>query len=469
MDKPNLLFIFSDQHRLRSLGRYTSDIISPNFDAFADSAANFTSCISNCPVCVPIRGSILTGLYSWKHRAITNDLPIDTSTRSIADVMNENGYHTGYIGKWHLGGIPRDKFIPENERLGFTEWKVANCNHTYDKGYYFDENNIRHEFDKFESVGQTDLAIDFIKRGKEKEKPWALTLSWGPPHAPFNAVPKEYLDLYDPAKLELPPNVPEDRRSMLALDKWLNEDELRSWLRGYYAFITLLDDQFKRLLDSLEETGQLENTIIVYTSDHGDMLGSQAMNKKQLPYNESVKVPLMVRWAGHTVPVESNELISLTDLPVSLVGLMGLDFCTETDGQDLHHLFVDENAKGPDYTLIYELIPCHQAESRGGREWIGFYDKNYAYAVHSNFSDYIIYDNQKDPEQLHNLANTTPELSASLQNKLKKILDNLGLDFRRWENFVIEDGLLDIWNKSQRHFNRIELDPENLPPFIIRN
>ena len=175
----------------------------------------------------------------------------------------------------------------------------------------------------------------------------------------------------------------------------------------------------------------------------------------------------MVRWAGKTVSVESDELISLTDLPVSLMGLMGLEFGTKTDGQDLHRLFIDEKAKGPDYTLIYELIPCHQAESRGGREWIGFYDKDYVYAIHSDFSDYIIYDNHNDPEQLNNLANTDPKLSRKLRDKLDGILNDLNLDFRRWEKFVIEDGLLDTWNMSQRHFKRVELDPENIPPFVI--
>src|SRR5690554_3548663 len=190
--KPNVLLVFSDQHRYCDLGCYgNTEVITPNFDAFAEKAAVFTNCISNSPLCVPIRGSMMTGLMPHNHRAITNDLPIDTSLESIATVMNRNGYHTGYIGKWHLGGVPRERAIKEDERLDFTEWKVCNCNHDYYGGYYYDENNIKHVITGYEPIGQTDMAIEFIERNNDK--PWGLVLSYGPPHDPYFKVPDEYL------------------------------------------------------------------------------------------------------------------------------------------------------------------------------------------------------------------------------------------------------------------------------------
>lgn len=150
---PNLLLIFSDQHRSCDLGCYgNKQVMSPNFDVFAEKAAVFTTCISNTPVCVPARGSLLTGLFSIKHRAVSNDLPINPDLESIADVMNDNGYHTGYIGKWHLAGIPREQAIHKQNRLGFSEWKVNNCNHDYMNAHYYDEDNIKHDIEGYERL-----------------------------------------------------------------------------------------------------------------------------------------------------------------------------------------------------------------------------------------------------------------------------------------------------------------------------
>ena len=131
-ERPNLLFVFSDQHRYCDLAcNGNHQIVSPHFDAFAEKALSFRNCISNSPVCVPARGSLMTGLYPLRHRAVSNDLPIDPGLHSIAHQMNRHGYRTGYIGKWHLGGIPRDAPVPKGARLGFGEWKVCNCNHHY--------------------------------------------------------------------------------------------------------------------------------------------------------------------------------------------------------------------------------------------------------------------------------------------------------------------------------------------------
>lgn len=142
---PNILFLFSDQHRWCDLGCYGNDqIISPNLDAFAQKAIRFNNCISNSPVCVPARGSLLTGLFPLRHGAVSNDLPMRKDVESISHVLAREGYHTGYIGKWHLAGIPRDQYIPEGKgRFGFKEWKVANCNHDYMNAYYYDEENKR--------------------------------------------------------------------------------------------------------------------------------------------------------------------------------------------------------------------------------------------------------------------------------------------------------------------------------------
>ncbi|MEK6793759.1 MAG: sulfatase [Spirochaetota bacterium] len=455
MPKPNLLFVFSDQHRSCDLNCYgNTAVATPHIDSFARTGVRFTNAISNCPLCVPVRGSLFTGLYPWHHRALSNDLPIRTDLESTATVLNRAAYHTGYIGKWHLGGIPRDKAIPNGERLDFTEWKAYNCNHNYSKGFYFDENDIRHDMKKHSCIEETSLAVDFIERNHDD--PWALTLSWEPPHDPYFDAPEEYLSMYRSAGITLRPNV--GQTALHSPKKTFTRDEIAERLRGYYALISLIDDQFGRLIETLKRTGQYENTIVVYTSDHGDMHGSHGFTNKQLPYAESVNVPLIVSWPGHTYTGVTDEIISLTDLPVSLLGLMHLSFASHVDGDDLSALFTDEHAPGTDGAIICDLVPCHQAEDRGADAWVGIKTRTHTY-VRETKGPTMLFDDIADPYQMRNLVSNTnaTDTMRSMAAMLERISEKHGLRFRPWQDFVIEEGYRDAWNASQVYFKRATL------------
>jgi arylsulfatase A-like enzyme len=199
----------------------------------------------------------------------------------------------GYIGKWHLAGVPRDQAVPAQRRLGFHTWKVRNCNHEYLHSYYHDEENHRHDIRGYDAETHTDLAVDFIHGNRGNL--WGLWLSWGPPHDPYTQAPRQFLDLYEGRRLALRANVPAHGNSACGRQP---QAEVEQDLRGYYAHIAALDQQFARLLAALEQTGQRDNTIIVYTSDHGDMLGSHGWTGKQLPFDESIRVPLLLQWPG---------------------------------------------------------------------------------------------------------------------------------------------------------------------------
>lgn len=455
---PNLLFVFSDQHRAADLGCYgNGQVRSPRFDAFAREAALFTRCVSNSPVCVPARGTLLTGLYPVKHKAVSNDMPIDPKMDSIAHVMNRHGYRTGYIGKWHLGGIPRYKPIKQKERLGFDEWKAANCTHDYLNSYYYDEQDEWHEIIGYEPATQTDLALDFLERHKDGDSPWGLVLSWGPPHAPHDQVPREYRDIYENTDIELRPNV--EDKILQRIGDYCTSDEMKERLKGYYAHITALDEQFGRLLDKLEETGQLENTVVVYTSDHGDMLGSQGQTKKQWWYSESINVPLMVYWKGRTRPVKSEELISLVDLPVSLMSLMGIPFEARMDGQDLSRLFIDEEAKGAEECYIMDLISCHQAYWRGSTEWRGLVTDRHTYVIDTEGREIALYDNREDPYQRNNLKDDRSKalVKVELKDRLMKLIKDHDALLPQ-KAFLEKFDLTEEWNRSQRHFGLPEVD-----------
>ncbi len=457
MKRSNVLFVFSDQHRWCDLGVYgNKQIQTPHFDRFAREAVVFDQCISNIPLCVPVRGSLLTGLYPLRHGAITNDLPIRQDVTSVAHVLQENGCRTGYIGKWHLAGVPREQCIPQgNGRLGFETWKVCNCNHRYQQAYYYDEQDQLVTIEGYEPIAQTDLAIDYIRQNQAEN--WSLFLSWGPPHDPYHEVPERYLDLYRDQDLHLRENVPEIIHASVT-DKRTRQDMLQ-WLRGYYAHITALDEQFGRLIQALEQTGQLDDTLIIYTSDHGDMLGSQGFTNKQLPYEEAIRVPLLARKKGLTKPMRCHEQISLVDLPVSLLGLLGLSFPDPVDGLNLCHLFTEENTPGREACYIFDLVPCHQAMQRGGSEWRGIRTRSHTFARTASDKGFVLFDNTRDPLQQNNLIDD-PANQALKKQLIEQLDRQIRLHDRLlpWPDLVRQYGYTASWNKSQAYFKLPLLD-----------
>lgn len=451
--RPNLLFVFSDQHRWCDLGCYgNSEVATPAMDRLAREGVRFTTCISNAPLCVPARGSLLTGQLSRRHRAITNDLPITHDIESVAHVLNAAGYRTAYIGKWHLAGVPREQHVPRGPgRLGFETWKVRNCSHQYVDATYHDEDGREHRHVGYEPRGQTDLAIDFIEHAGAGTEPWALYLSWGPPHDPYDTAPEEYRRRYDPADLSLRPNVPNVIRHTQTTT--YDRAKIRENLAGYYAHISALDDQLARLLEALDRAGQRENTIVVYTSDHGDMLGSQGLTNKQLPYEESLRVPLLISWPGTIAPYVCEELIGIVDLPVTVVGLMGLSFRGETDGHDLSALGWDPRARGRDACYATDLVPCHQAAARGGSEWRAIRTKQYTFVRTASDDGCLLYDNVADPYQQRNLidAASMREVADDLRRRLNEFVAAHD-ELLPWDELIRRWGLVAEWNKSQEYF-----------------
>ncbi|MFW6293851.1 MAG: sulfatase-like hydrolase/transferase, partial [Spirochaetota bacterium] len=440
----------------QSLGCYGNvDVYSPVFDGFAAESRRYTTCVSTSPVCVPARGTILSGLHAWQHRAITNDLPVDASVRSLSHALREAGYSTGYVGKWHLGGVPRDRAIPADERLGFEEWKAAECTHDYADSWYHDEDEVRHEIGGFESATHTHIALDFISRHQAARastgEPWALVLSWGPPHDPYDVVPERFRDLYAGKELELRENVSEEVALIPAGSGTIGRDEIHRRLADYYAQISYLDEQFERLLGELDRLGAADDTIVVYTSDHGDMLGSQGKLMKQLPYDESILMPLIVRWPGHIEPGLESQPVGLVDLAPALCSLAGAAL---GDGR--------APATHDGAQLIYNMVPCHQAIDRGEtRGWYGLRTERFTYALWDDGQPFCFFDNESDPLQLLNLfahrSEGSERRAARLHARLEEMLATAGWSVRRWDEVIVGEGYLEAWNESQRWFGRTEL------------
>ncbi|MET3873453.1 arylsulfatase A-like enzyme [Puniceicoccus vermicola] len=392
-----------------------------------------------------------------RHGAVANDLPIDTDLESVAHVLNRAGHESGYIGKWHLAGVPRDQSVPAEERMGFQSWKVRQCSHDYLNPEYHDESGVLHKVPGYEPEIQTDLAKSFIS--ENQSNPWGLVLSWGPPHDPYDKVPEKYRKLFDPEKLKLRPNVPEMIRHNLK--KEVSQETIREWMAGYYAHIAGLDEQFGRLVQHVKDLGLWENTLIVYTSDHGDLLGSQGLTLKQLPYEESAHIPLIL---GGGVPElrqgECKELIGFVDLFPTLLGMMGLSYSTEIDGSDLSQLLRCESAKGREEIYLYNPIPCHHGVDRGDGCWRAIRKGNHVFALNlDDDSDWFLYDVVQDPFQLNNLLGKSEEddrVASELRRDLMREVGRYDAALP-WPELIDQLGLRDRWNTSQRYFDLPEM------------
>ena len=415
-DKPNIVFVFADQMRAQSMS-WSGDpnAISPTFDRFSKEATCFENAISGCPVCCPARASLITGQYPHKHGVFLNDVSLGHDATSIAQAFTAGGYDTGYIGKWHLHGKGRSAFIPREERQGFDYWQVRECTHDYWDAHYFSDTPEKKVWEGYDAFAQTQQACDYMKDHASSDKPFLLMLSWGPPHSPYETAPQAYRNMFDPARIKLRENVaPED------------EQKSRETLAGYYAHIAALDDCFDQLDQQLQTLGISDNTILVFWSDHGDMMGSRGAWNKQRPWDESIRVPLMIRWPKGIQQTAGQLLTSpmnTPDMMPTLLDLAGLDIPQTVQGQS----YADYIRTGKDAPADAALIACYWPfgqfiRKQGGTEFRGVRDERYTF-VRNLQGPWLLYDNQTDPYQLDNLVNK-PE-HAALQARLDQSLAGL--------------------------------------------
>ena len=409
----NLIVVFGDEMRGQAMScAGDPNVRTPNMDRMAAEGRMFSHAFSNSPVCTPARGMMLTGLFPNTHGAIVNDLPVHTDVPSIAWTLQNCGYRCGYVGKWHLGGIPRSRRIPPGpDRLGFDAfWASWNCHHDYFEPKYFVNDDTEPTVaDGYEPTVQTDLALVFMRDhfAEHEGNPFCLFLSWGPPHSPYTPWPPASNEMYNPDELILRPNCPDtpDHRRDLA---------------GYYAHITALDAELGRILDFVDESGHTEDTLIVFTSDHGSMLGSQGHYHKQQPWGESLSVPLIMRGPKRLRGAESDLLFSLLDFAPTILGLLGAPVPVRMQGRDLS----PQIAHGAPYPrrVIYlaEFFCVDQAGGQGIKPWRGVKTNRCTYARTAE-GPWVLYDDVADPFQLENLVDD-PSV-RDVRNRLDEELD----------------------------------------------
>ncbi len=431
-NKPNILFVFADQWRAAAMGYAgNNQIRTPNLDRFAAENLNFTTAVSNCPVCTPYRATLMTGQYPLTHGAFVNDVPITSDAKYLAECFKEAEYDTGYIGKWHIDGHGRDAWIPSERRKGFEYWKVLECTHDYNNSLYYGDGPESQKWDGYDAIAQTKDAQDYIEGHADCEKPFFLMLSWGPPHAPYGSAPEQFRKLYNPDEIALRANVPRE-----------NREKARREIAGYYAHCTALDYCFGELVSTVDNAGITEDTIIVFTSDHGDMLGSHGQWKKQKPWDESILVPLLMRYPSELgrEPQRITAPFNAPHLMPTLLGLAGLDIPATVEGHDFTP-FLKGNAPAPETAALIEM-PAAFGQFTQGREWRGLRTEEYTYVIDRE-GPWLLFNNSSDPYQLGNLPGN-PEYADMIKNfdlELRARLKTRGDEFREGLDLIKEAAL----------------------------
>ncbi len=436
---PNIILVQVDQWRGSAFG-FMGDpnVETPKIDQLASESVRFTNAVSVCPVCTPWRASFLTGRYPTTTGMFKNDLYLPAQEYTIAEALRDAGYNTAYIGKWHLDGHGRLSFIPPERRQGFDYWKAMECTHNYNKSFYYTgKSSERKCWDGYDVFAQTRDAQEYLIKHANDEKPFFLMLSFGAPHFPHQTAPEEYQKIYRSKTIRIPNNVPENLRNAA-----------RKEAIGYYAHCSAIDTKIGELIETLKENNLLENSIIVFTSDHGEMLGSHGYRPycKHAVYRESSEIPLLIHLPNQKEGRLFTTPITTPDLYPTLLGLAGIAIPKTVEGENIAKN-IQTGTEIPDRAaLIMSVSPFGSEYLAHGKPYRAIRTSRYTYAVAPD-GPWLLFDHENDPLEMNNLVNRTEVksiqkiLQKQLEMELNRINDSL-------ENGVCHKGKWydDKWN-----------------------
>jgi arylsulfatase A-like enzyme len=361
------------------------------------------------------------------------DCELQEADRCWSDILHDQGYSLGYVGKWHLD-MPHEPFIecannvsgqawnewcPPHRRHGFDYWYSYGTYDEHHRPMYWETDTPRGEFrfvDQWSPEHEADRAIDYLRNEeggfRDPGKPFALVVANNPPHMPYHTVPERYRARYDGIPTEelcRRPDIPP------VGSEW--GDYYRHHIRDYYAAVTGVDEQFGRILDALDELGLRDDTIVVFTSDHGECLGIHNHIDKGCPYEAAMHVPFMIRWPGKISPRRDDLLLSAPDIYPTLIDLMGLKGKIPQDVQGVSHANVFLTGEGPrPGSQLYLCLWHDPANPSGGAR--GVRTPRYTYVEGDQAREeasVLLFDRETDPFELHNLAPTCPDLVERLR------------------------------------------------------
>ncbi len=447
--RPNIILCTCDQLRAFEVGCYGNDVIrTPTLDRLASEGVRFDTAVTNYPVCMAARSVLLSGQHN---RTCTDgvanvayvdregsfnmpEYPYDGRPHlpdpTLAELLRARGYSTAAIGKWHIHSWPHD--------VGFDQYLIPRVHHCH-TGQSFTENGGPEFVPEGYSVDfEADRVERFIAERRHAEDPFFLYYNISVPHCPVADAPEHYRAMYAPEEVPLRPNVDLDT-PLKEQDHWFKVYRydfryynfhlpyterlpegytLRHLIAEYYGMTTWMDATFGRMLAALDRCGLAEDTIVVFTSDHGDNLGSNGLVQKGGPNEESIRVPLILRWPalGAGPVVSRSHVAALVDVAPTLLSLVGADVPDHMQGRDLASLCRGEPS---------DEEPCAFVETGRGA---AVRSPRHMYSVPFAGEDHALadaprqfYDLREDPYQQHNLAeqDNLPAPARELDEKLR--------------------------------------------------
>ena len=408
---PNILVLLSDQLRRQALGIYGDpDARTPHLDAFAQQGIRFDNACSTYPICVPFRFTLMTGEYAHVRKVPGIEYVMSTGERTLADEFNEAGYETIYVGKWHLDGghgrlgsavqVNRTR-VPRARQGRWKKWYGFELrNDPFDTCYFEDDDPTPKKIEGYQTDGLFQIGMDYIK-DRVDDRPFCMVISVEPPHDPFVA-PEDVQSAWEARDIILPENFdvadPVQRETFI-----LNR-------KRYNAMVENLDANVGKMMGFLKAEGLLDDTVVVFLSDHGELAGAHGLRAKQWPYEESVGIPLMV-WdsrAGERAGTVIKDPTCTEDLFPTLLGLAGITPKNEVPGTNLTPLIHgDVNALGREGVLLEFVAELRERPPFFDEVWRGFRTRDYKYTVKGNNMGgrpWQFFDLKNDPGEMNNLV-----------------------------------------------------------------
>lgn len=414
MKKPNLLFIFADQWRRESIGFMGKEkVITPNIDNFAKNNTIFEKAYSTCPLCSPSRATILTGKYPITHNVITNCKPnlfnnfLSPNEITIGDILKNNNYSTGYIGKWHLdqpdldfskNPISKaknwDAYTPPGpKRHGFDFWYSYGADDNHLSPHYWQDSHEQIKVNEWSVKHETDIALDFLNKNKENQ--FALFLSWNPPHTPLDLIPQKYVDLYDNIDIPIRDNVKLENiidHPQTIEPFSLKETEYIQMVKKYYGAISGIDEYFGKIITYLKDNNLYDNTLIILTADHGEMLCSHGLWSKHVWYEESISVPFILSLGDQFKNINIKTPLSGVDIVPTILSLLSIKTDYSFHGIDLSPTLNGKILNNKAITMCYtgnpKIINNLKLQNKNPLEfgWRAVSDEEYTYVAFKNYN-----------------------------------------------------------------------------------
>lgn len=450
----NVLLIYPDQHRFDCVGVNGHAFVqTPAMDRLAAEGMNFTQAYCPIPLCVPARNTLLHGQWPVQHHCICNEgsespRPPDAGLPTFVEPLRQAGYFMGYVGKWHVNQFRGpleygfDEYVPEEAYGAWRKEQGLPC-HPW-AGNWFGELDPGIGPEHSRLAWGVDHTLAMLKRMAEEQRPFFIRWDPSEPHLP-NVVPEPYFSMYPPETIPPWPSYPDPlvgKPSIQAQQRLSWQVEDKTWadwatmVSSYLGTISLLDAQLGRLLDGLEQLGLAENTLVIYTSDHGDMCGGHGMvDKHNVMYDDVVRVPMIARWPGHTQPgsVCQSFVSNALDLASTFCEVAGVPVPETFVGQSLAPLLEGAQDNGRQ-----DILCTYHGNQFGLFSQRMVRDRRWKYVWNPTAEDEL-YDTLTDPGELHNLARDPAHRDelTRLRGRLVAWLESL------------KDPLLNNWTRVQ--------------------